>query len=63
MGLGWMSVNMFDPHPPFDPPSAYLDRFNKDSLPGPWFEEGDLEAQAKFGQSGVSDWIAPSGRV
>ena len=43
-----MSVNMFDPHPPFDPPSAYLDRFNKESLPGPWFEEGDLEAQAKL---------------
>lgn len=41
-----MSVNMFDPHAPFDPPQSYLDRFDADSMPGPLFRESDLETQA-----------------
>lgn len=43
-----MSVNFFDPHAPFDPPQAYLDRYNPAQLPGPLFAESDLEAQAKL---------------
>lgn len=43
-----MSVNPFDPHAPFDPPQEYLDRYDPDSLPGPWFRESDLAAQAKL---------------
>ncbi len=43
-----MSVNIFDPHEPFDPPQIYLDRFDVDSLSGPAFRESDLTAQAKL---------------
>jgi arylsulfatase A-like enzyme len=43
-----MSVNVFDPHAPFDPPQAYLDRFNPAELPGPLFRESDFEAQARL---------------
>jgi arylsulfatase len=43
-----MSVNMFDPHPPFDPPKEYLDRYDAESMPDPLFQPGDLEAQAKL---------------
>ena len=48
-GKPWlMSVNIFDPHEPFDPPQPYLDRFDIDSLSGPLFRESDLAAQAKL---------------
>lgn len=43
-----MSVNCFDPHPQFDPPQEYLDRFDVDSLPGPLFRETDLAAQRRL---------------
>lgn len=43
-----MSVNIFDPHAPFNPPKEYLDRYNPDELPGPYFQESDLAAQAKL---------------
>lgn len=43
-----MSVNMFDPHAPFDPPQDYLDRYDPDTLPAPLFRESDLESQAKL---------------
>jgi len=46
----WLfSFNCFDPHAPFDPPQEYLDRYEPDSLPGPRFQEGDLEAQERLG--------------
>ena len=41
-----MSVNPFDPHAPFDPPQAFLDRYDPGDLPDPLFREGDLVAQA-----------------
>lgn len=43
-----MSVNIFDPHEPFNPPKAYLDRYDPSNLPGPYFRESDLAAQAKL---------------
>ncbi len=43
-----MSVNIFDPHAPFNPPQEYLDRYDPDALPGPYFRESDLAAQAKL---------------
>ncbi|MCC6165912.1 MAG: sulfatase-like hydrolase/transferase, partial [Caldilineaceae bacterium] len=43
-----MSVNIFDPHAPFNPPKEYLDRYNPETLPGPYFQESDLAAQAKL---------------
>ena len=45
-GRPWlMSVNIFDPHVPFDPPASYMQRYDPASLPGPLFRESDLQAQ------------------
>lgn len=45
-GHPWLlSVNIFDPHKPFDPPQAFLDRYDKDTLPGPLFRESDFASQ------------------
>ena len=41
-----LSVNIYDPHPPFIPPQTYLDKFNPEELPGPYFKESDLAQQA-----------------
>ena len=47
-GPWFFSLNCFDPHPPFDPPKEYLDRFDIDALPGPLFRDCDLEAQQRL---------------
>jgi len=45
----WLfSLNCFDPHPPFDPPQEYVDRFDVESLPGPLFRQSDLQAQERL---------------
>ena len=45
----WLaSVNIYDPHPPFNPPKAYRDMFNPADMPGPLFRESDLEQQKKL---------------
>ena len=45
----WMlSINIYDPHPPFIPPKEYADRCNADDMPGPWFRESDVKQQAAF---------------
>ncbi len=41
-----MSVNIFDPHAPFDPPQPYLDRYDPAQMPAPRFRDTDLTAQA-----------------
>ncbi len=47
----WMlSVNIYDPHPPFIPPQSYLDRFDVSSMPGPHFRESDLAQQQELSQ-------------
>lgn len=43
-----MSVNMFDPHAPFDPPQLYLDRYDANAMPDPLFRESDVATQAKL---------------
>ncbi len=43
-----LTVNPFDPHPPFDPPKEYLDRYDPASLPLPLFRESDIEHQKRF---------------
>ena len=43
-----MSVNPFDPHPPFDPPAEYLERMDVDSMPLPLFQPEELESQLAF---------------
>lgn len=45
----WLaSVNIYDPHPPFNPPKEYRDRFDPAAMPPPLFRESDLEEQAKL---------------
>ena len=45
----WLcSVNIYDPHGPFDPPKQYVDRLDIESLPEPLFRESDLAAQEKL---------------
>ena len=43
-----LSINPFDPHPPFDPPGEYLDRYKPEELPLPLFRETDIERQKAF---------------
>ncbi len=43
----WMlSVNPFDPHPPFDPPDEYLRRCVNRNISPPLFRESDMENHA-----------------
>lgn len=45
----WLaSVNIYDPHPPFNPPKAYRDLVDPTLMPGPLFDKGDLAHQAKL---------------
>jgi len=43
-----MSVNPFDPHPPFDPPAEYLARMDVERMPLPLFRPEELESQLAF---------------
>lgn len=43
-----LSVNPFDPHPPFDPPQEYLDRYDPEEMPYPIFGNSDISHQEKF---------------
>jgi arylsulfatase len=43
-----LSLNPFDPHPPFNPPEDYYNRFDPSTLPEPLFDESDLASQAKL---------------
>ena len=42
------SVNIYDPHPPFNPPQTYRDQFDPASVGSPSFRESDLKQQAKL---------------
>ena len=45
----WMlSINPFDPHPPFDPPKEYMDRYDPEEMPGPLFQQSDIERHKMF---------------
>ena len=45
----WLaSVNIYDPHPPFNPPQSYREIFDPAEMPGPLFRETDLEQQKKL---------------
>lgn len=45
----WLaSVNIYDPHPPFNPPKAYRDQFDPEDMPEPLFHESDLAQQEKL---------------
>jgi len=44
----FLTMNLFDPHPPFDPPEDYLDRFDPEAMPDPVFAETDLARQQRL---------------
>jgi len=43
-----LSINPFDPHPPFDPPAEFLNRYDPQALAPPLFRETDLVRQGAF---------------
>ena len=49
----FLSVNPFDPHPPFDAPWEYYRRYDPDSLPGAHFAESDLAHQRRLEAAGI----------
>lgn len=45
----WMlSVNIYDPHPPFNPPRRYREMFDPAAMPDPLFRDSDLQTQARL---------------
>jgi arylsulfatase A-like enzyme len=48
-----LSINPFDPHPPYDPPWEYYRRYEPDTLPGPHLREADLVLQGRIERAGV----------
>ena len=48
-----LSMNPFDPHPPFDAPWEYYRRYDPETLPGAHFLEGDLEHQRRLQEAGI----------
>ena len=44
-------VNIYDPHPPFNPPQRYRDLFDPADMPGPLFRQSDIEQQEKLAES------------
>lgn len=43
-----MSLNVFAPHHPFDPPQEYVSRYDPDKLPDPSYEPGELDNKPIF---------------
>ncbi|MCP5152538.1 MAG: sulfatase-like hydrolase/transferase [Ectothiorhodospiraceae bacterium] len=43
-----LSINVYDPHPPFNPPLAYRELFDPATMPDPLFRDSDLETQARL---------------
>lgn len=42
----WMlNINVYDPHPPFNPPPEYRNKFRAEAMPGPYFKASDLAHQ------------------
>ena len=48
-----LSINPFDPHPPYDAPWEYYRRYDPASLPGGHFADSDLDHQQKLVDAGV----------
>ncbi|MDE2856944.1 MAG: sulfatase-like hydrolase/transferase [Chloroflexota bacterium] len=48
-----LSVNPFDPHPPFDAPYEYYRRYDPETLPGAHFLDSDLEHQRRLQDAGI----------
>jgi arylsulfatase len=56
----FLSVNPFDPHPPFDAPWDYFRRYDPQKLPGAHFVPGDLAHQQRLCDAGVDFQSQPA---
>lgn len=45
-----MSVNVYDPHEPFDPPQAYKERYRAEEMPLPKWKDGELDNKPRIQQ-------------
>jgi len=54
-----MSVNVFDPHSPFDPPREVLDRYDVDKMPPVLLRESDADLHAQLGKVDGGGAITP----
>ncbi len=54
-----LCMNIFEPHPPFNPPYEYFKRYRPDDLPGPLFRESDLQHQLRLEKHGVEFQTSP----
>jgi len=53
-GKPWLlSVNVFDPHAPFDPPNEYYRRYDSSSLPEPIFDDNQKMRQDQLAYAGI----------
>ena len=48
-----LSVNIYDPHPPFNPPASYRERFNAGDMPAPIYRDSDLDQQRALEAAGI----------
>ncbi len=46
----FLTLNPYDPHPPFIPPQAYAEKFDPQAMPGPYFRDSDLDLQQRLKQ-------------
>ena len=45
----WLaSINIYDPHPPFNPPLSYRRRYDPEMLPSPAYRDSDLAQQERL---------------
>lgn len=44
----FVSINIFDPHPPYDPPREYRDKIDASKLPLPIWSNGDYENKPAY---------------
>ena len=59
-GQPWLlSVNPFDPHPPFDAPWEYYRRFDPNTMPGAHFRESDLYLQQRLADAKIDFQSTP----
>ena len=47
-GPWFLTLNPYDPHPPFIPPRAYAERFDPAAMPGPHFRESGPAQQERL---------------
>lgn len=55
----WLaSVNVYDPHPPFNPPAAYRSMFDPATMPDPLWRQSDLAQQQKLAALDFQSMVA-----